>query len=955
MKNVGKNRKPVWLALCLVLLTLILPGCPDPVNNSSSIAPAPPPNVPGVPKEPEEPEEPDVPDTAVPGGFTAAPVLTAGDMCLEVTWEAVENATSYDVYYAQWTASAPEPVIAAYEFMANTKNRNYIVRGLTNGQQYAVRIRGRNGENTGGLSPVGTGTPAAPPPPPVLSLDVLAAFLDEQPGGGAASNPIAVQLSAEMQLHQTNWINLCTLLGQKKKYVTLDLTNCVKADANSGYGLRSNGTFDARVGASYPTPPDSGTPADVIAGQGYVVELILPDAATTLLAGSLTLGTTNDFSNFSGFGSLKKLTGRNVTTIEDRAFSMASYTNYPKAVQIEEIILPNAESMGSDIFSFMLQDPVFKYLTLGKNLQSIGARIFGPSLGNYNITISLAGSGGAQVFGGKAVMTATGSLFFAPSKDERYDVDLSGTSLTGEQLLGLSGNSASNSISNAGLRSIILPSTVAALPVNSFRHCPNLTSVTLPPSGLTSIGTNTFNECPASLVFSGGGVYFEGKIVAVGAPGNKSIYRISSGLSGTVDLGEISGLASLGSIKLGSQPGLTGIIVPQGFTAIPASFAASCPNLQSVTLPSSLTTIGATAFTNCAQLQSLTLPSGLTSIGAAVFDGCTNLTLSGGGGNFTVELSGKALTGGQSPNKNILWISPSRLTGIVDLGSISGLAAIIGIGSSSAPNTAVTGIIVPEGVTALPQNFARYCPNLASVTLPSTLTTIGAFAFQDCAKLQSVTLPSRLAAGGLGTDAFRGCHANLTFSGGGAEAGGKVLVTGTAENKTLLWVVPGVSGHLDLSQISGLKTLVFLSSSPNAGAPQYTGITSITIPEGVTDLPSGFATNCPNLASINLPLSLTTINRWAFQNTALISITIPAGVVAIGDHTAESTRPFAGCTKLREVISLRTSPPVIQAANPFADCDLANLVIRVPAESVAAYKAAAKWSTYAAKIVAIVD
>jgi hypothetical protein len=43
--------------------------------------------------------------------------------------------------------------------------------------------------------------------------------------------------------------------------------------------------------------------------------------------------------------------------------------------------------------------------------------------------------------------------------------------------------------------------------------------------------------------------------------------------------------------------------------------------------------------------------------------------------------------------------------------------------------------------------------------LPTSLTTIGAYAFKDCKSLKSVTIPMRVTT--IGTGAFRGCDAEI--------------------------------------------------------------------------------------------------------------------------------------------------------------------------------------------------
>jgi hypothetical protein len=61
-----------------------------------------------------------------------------------------------------------------------------------------------------------------------------------------------------------------------------------------------------------------------------------------------------------------------------------------------------------------------------------------------------------------------------------------------------------------------------------------------------------------------------------------------------------------------------------------------------------------------------------------------------------------------------------------------------------------------------------------------------------------------------------------------------------------------------------------------------TGITSITLPEGVTEIGYGAFAFCTDLASITIPATVTAIGGDAFAScTSLVSITIPASVTLI--------------------------------------------------------------------------
>lgn len=89
---------------------------------------------------------------------------------------------------------------------------------------------------------------------------------------------------------------------------------------------------------------------------------------------------------------------------------------------------------------------------------------------------------------------------------------------------------------------------------------------------------------------------------------------------------------------------------------------------------------------------------------------------------------------------------------------------------------------------------------------------------------------------------------------------------------------------------------------------------------------------------------VTAIGAWAFSGIAgLTSVVIPESVTSIGSGA------FYPCAALLN-IEVKSATPPEGADNMFAQCNLLS-AISVPAASLAAYKAADGWDTYAAKIV----
>ena len=102
---------------------------------------------------------------------------------------------------------------------------------------------------------------------------------------------------------------------------------------------------------------------------------------------------------------------------------------------------------------------------------------------------------------------------------------------------------------------------------------------------------------------------------------------------------------------------------------------------------------------------------------------------------------------------------------------------------------------------------------------------------------------------------------------------------------------------------------------------------------------------CNMLQSVSIGSSVTSIGSYAFYNCySLASVTIPSSVTSIGTYA------FYNCTAVGAYHVLRATPPTLASTNAFtgipSDC-----IIYVPAASLATYKAATNWSTYASYMV----
>ena len=131
-------------------------------------------------------------------------------------------------------------------------------------------------------------------------------------------------------------------------------------------------------------------------------------------------------------------------------------------------------------------------------------------------------------------------------------------------------------------------------------------------------------------------------------------------------------------------------------------------------------------------------------------------------------------------------------------------------------------------------------------------------------------------------------------------------------------------------------------------------ITTLTIPPLVTVLPDYAFTYIQPVhntetgeelpINIILPQNLTKIGSGCFSGAPIKQIAIPDTVTEIGDMA------FALCRQLESITCLAATPPAL-GTDAFSDA--AEFIIKVPAASVAAYKAATNWSSYADHIVGV--
>lgn len=474
------------------------------------------------------------------------------------------------------------------------------------------------------------------------------------------------------------------------------------------------------------------------------------------------------------------------------AKSIKTYT-FSRCSALAEVVLLNTETIGNGAFSGCTS---LTTVTFPDTLKNIGGNAFGGCTSLVQVVLP------------ESVETIGGSAFMGC------------TSLAGFQFPSKVKEAASGCLKDCtALQTVALPEGLESIGSEAFSGCASLESIYIP-AAVSEIGTKAFEGC-ASL----------GQITV--AEENLTFSAVDNML---YDKAQVT--------LLRAAQQLEELVLADTVTSIGTYACTGMQRLKSLTVPQQVTAIDSQAFQNSVSLEELSFADGGTelSMGGYAFDGCTGLhSVDFGSREIRVEDSFAFRNTGLVSVKLTENVNTENGSGMFRYCESLESVEVIGEQKGSSLFSYCTGLTtaVLSQMTVVPASLFYESGALCDVTLSEGIQTIGERAFYKTG-LDTVILPESLEQ--IENYAFYSSPLTSIHIPAGVQKIGLRSLEGCQELAEIT-VDEENSFYVAENNMLFDKTKETLLYLPQDGY----GLSSVSIPEGVTKISNRAFSNCQDL------------------------------------------------------------------------------------------------------------
>lgn len=315
----------------------------------------------------------------------------------------------------------------------------------------------------------------------------------------------------------------------------------------------------------------------------------------------------------------------------------------------------------------------------------------------------------------------------------------------------------------SSLTNVEFPSTLKVINRNAFYKCRSIVSIVIP-DGVTSIDDNSFKDCL--------------KLASVEIP--DSVVRVGENAFTGCSMKLYTTDGSLKYVKNKDNPYFillcltdnkwSKYIINENTKFICDYAFRNCNFLKNITIPSGVIFLGKDLFYNCGALNVVEIPNSVKIIDEGLLFNCGNIK------ELTLPFIGQ--TADNPSEKGLQYLfGENRIPNTIEKFSITGKTKVND--SIFKDYTHLKSVEIGSEVTAIGDSAFRGCTFMESITfgensqlteigdyafsgckifsvkMPSTVTTIGNYAFAMCSELYTLKLSNNLTS--IGSNAFAGC------------------------------------------------------------------------------------------------------------------------------------------------------------------------------------------------------